>query len=114
MTLTVHKRTLQGVGCSPGTATGTARVIRSVDDWTRVRAGDIVVSPAMTADRTPLFSIINGWVSDHGGVLSNAAIVARERKLPVVVGTQIGTKIIRDGQRITVDGAAGCVRVGDA
>jgi pyruvate,water dikinase len=48
-------------------------------------------------------------VSDVGGVLSHAAIVAREFGVPAVVGTDVGTKVIRTGQTVTVDGNAGVI-----
>jgi pyruvate,water dikinase len=58
----------------------------------------------------PLFSIAAGFVTDTGGVLSHAAVVAREFGLPAVVGTGDGTKRITDGRIVEIDGAAGRVR----
>jgi pyruvate,water dikinase len=57
----------------------------------------------------PMFSIAGAVVSDVGGVLSHAAIVAREFGVPAVVGTDVGTKVIRTGQTVTVDGNAGVI-----
>jgi pyruvate,water dikinase len=57
----------------------------------------------------PLFSIAGAVVTDVGGVLSHSAIVAREFDLPAVVGTQVGTVVIRSGQTLTVDGTKGRV-----
>jgi pyruvate,water dikinase len=56
-----------------------------------------------------MFSLAGAVVTDVGGVLSHAAIVAREFGLPAVVGTDVGTKVIQTGQTITVDGNAGVV-----
>jgi phosphoenolpyruvate synthase/pyruvate phosphate dikinase len=60
---------------------------------------------------TPLFATVSAVVADSGGVLSHCAIVAREYRIPCVVGTYVGTRVLKDGQRITVDGAQGIVRI---
>jgi pyruvate,water dikinase len=58
---------------------------------------------------TPLFALASAVVTDQGGVLSHTAIVAREYRIPAVVGTKLGTSVITDGQMITVDGTEGTV-----
>ena len=60
---------------------------------------------------TPLFGIASAVVTDHGGILSHTAIVAREYRIPAVVGTKVATSLIKDGQTITVDGGAGTVKL---
>jgi len=60
---------------------------------------------------TPLFATVSAVVADSGGVLSHCAIVAREYRIPCVVGTYVGTQVLKDGQRITVDGAQGIVHI---
>ena len=67
--------------------------------------------PATMPPWTPLFAIASGVVTDHGGILSHTAIVAREYQIPAVVGTKVGTSLIQDGQKITVDGTAGTVKM---
>jgi pyruvate,water dikinase len=62
---------------------------------------------------TPLFGIAAAVVTDFGGVLSHCAIVAREYRIPAVVGTSRATKTFQDGQLLEVDGDAGVVRVLD-
>ena len=59
-----------------------------------------------------MFALAAVVVSDTGGVMSHCAIVAREFGLPAVVGTQTGTRTIRDGMTITVDGNRGVVLLG--
>ncbi len=104
-------RIINGNAASAGQITGTARVILSLDDAERLRRGDILVCPATMPPWTPLFAIASAVVTDHGGILSHTAIVAREYQIPAVVGTKVGTSLIKDGQRITVDGAAGTVKL---
>jgi pyruvate,water dikinase len=83
----------------------------SLDDADRLGQGEILVCPATMPPWTPLFAIASGVVTDHGGVLSHTAIVAREYQIPAVVGTKVGTSLIQDGQTITVDGNEGTVRL---
>jgi phosphohistidine swiveling domain-containing protein len=104
-------RILNGNAASAGKITGTARVILSLTDASRLKNGEILVCPATMPPWTPLFAIACAVVTDHGGVLSHTAIVAREYRIPAVVGTKVGTAIIQDGQKITVDGTNGTVKL---
>jgi pyruvate, water dikinase len=104
---------LRGFAASPGVAEGLARVITSVDQLDRVRSGEILVCPITAPSWAPVFSRIQGAVSDIGGIMSHAAIVSREYGLPAVVGTGFGTKRIQNGQRVRVDGNTGVVTVLD-
>lgn len=107
-------RIVCGNAASAGTVTGTARVLLSLDEAGRLGAGEIIVCPATMPSWTPLFALASAVVTDHGGTLSHTAIVAREYGLPAVVGTKVGTQVIKDGQTITVDGSAGTVRLESA
>lgn len=102
---------LSGFGASPGVVEGTARVIQSVADINKLQDGDILVCPVTTPSWAPIFGSIKAAVSDIGGTMSHAAIVAREYGLPAVVGTGSGTRRIKDGQRIRVDGSTGRVTI---
>ncbi|MER3543958.1 MAG: hypothetical protein C4311_04960 [Chloroflexota bacterium] len=94
-----------------GLARGPARVLRSLAEVTRLQPGDILVTETTAPPWTPLFAIVAAIVTDTGGVLSHAAILAREFGIPAVVGTGQATKLIRDGQMLEVDGSAGLVRI---
>lgn len=102
---------LNGLGISPGVATGRARVVRSLHEFPVLEAGDILVSPAATPAWAPILGIVSGIVTDVGGVLSHGGILAREYGIPAVSNTGIGTNVIQEGQIITVDGGRGCVRI---
>ena len=106
---TVSGATLVGTPCSRGTATGTARVVRGPDDFARVRPGDILVCPWTDPSWTPLLHLAAGVVTETGGVLSHAAIVARERRIPAVLGIAGATTTLHDATTITIDGTAGTV-----
>ena len=100
---------LRGLPASRGKAVGPARVVRSPDEFHKVRPGDVLVCTATSPTWTPVFGTVSALVTDSGGVLSHASIVAREYGLPAVVGVNHGTSTIRDGQVVTVDGTGGLV-----
>ncbi len=102
---------LRGIGASPGIVRGRARIALSPDDFERVGAGDILVCPSSNPSWVPLFGIIGGLITNTGGALSHAAVVAREFGVPAVVGTGEATQRLRDGQLVEVDGTAGEVRM---
>jgi rifampicin phosphotransferase len=102
---------LNGAAGSPGVVRGPARVIRSLADAWRLQAGDILVAETTAPPWTPLFSTVAAVVTDTGGVLSHCAVVAREYRIPAVVGTGMATARIADGQLIEVDGDRGVVRI---
>jgi pyruvate,water dikinase len=106
-------RELQGVAASPGVAEGPARVIFSPAQLDEVQAGEVLVCPITAPSWAPVFTKIAGAVSDIGGIMAHAAIVSREYGLPAVVGTGFGTKSIKTGQRVRVDGGRGIVTVLD-
>ena len=105
-------RTLVGLGVSPGTVTGVARVLTSLDQASSVEPGDILVTRSTTPAWTPLFSRLSGLVTDLGGPLAHGSIVAREVGIPAVMGTGTATGRIRSGQTITVLGSEGKVPLG--
>jgi pyruvate,water dikinase len=101
---------LKAVAGSPGQYTGPARVCRSLAQATdELEEGEIMVVEMTLPPWVPLFPLAGAVVSDVGGVLSHSAIVARECGVPAVVGTTIGTTVIKTGQVITVDGNKGVV-----
>jgi pyruvate,water dikinase len=99
--------TLTGTPGSPGTATGPARVLRGPGG--PAGPGDIIVCRSTDPAWTPLFTIAAAFVTETGGVLSHAAIVAREHRIPAVLGVPGAMSAIRDGQIVTVHGEQGLV-----
>jgi pyruvate,water dikinase len=86
-------------------------VVASVDELGEVLPGEVLVCRSTTPPWTAVFASIAALVTDTGGVLAHGAIVAREYGIPAVMGTKIGTRMIRTGQRVVVDGDAGEVRI---
>ncbi len=100
---------IKGFAASNGVVEGVARVVKSVEEIGRLQQGDILVCQVTNPTWAPIFQKIAAAVSDIGGSMSHAAIVAREYGLPAVVGTGTATSKIKDGQRIRVDGGRGVV-----
>jgi pyruvate, water dikinase len=105
---------VSGLGAAPGVASGPVRVLRSPAEGHRLVAGEALVAPMTNPDWVPTMRRASALVTDGGGVTCHAAIVGRELHLPTVVATRKATTVLRDGEVVTVDGAAGEVREGRA
>jgi pyruvate,water dikinase len=103
--------TVSGFAGSAGVVEGTARVILAAADGVRLRPGEVLVTNVTNVGWTPLFPRAAAVVTNVGAPLSHAAIVARELGIPAVVGCGTATEVIRDGDRVRVDGSAGVVQV---
>jgi pyruvate,water dikinase len=102
---------LEGFAASRGIVEGPARVVMHFEDFSKVQAGEILVCPYTGTAWTPLFVKIAGVVTDTGGMLTHAAIAAREYGIPAVVGTWNATSSVRDGDIVRIDGGAGVVEI---
>ncbi|MGD0237448.1 MAG: PEP-utilizing enzyme [Syntrophorhabdales bacterium] len=99
------KADLYGAGGAPGMAEGSARVIMSEAQFDEIQQGEILVAPFTSSPWIAVFHLVKGVVTDMGGSMAHAVIMGREFGLPVVAGTLEGTKKIKTGQRIRIDGA---------
>lgn len=100
----------RGRGVSPGVARGVARIVFDPRDLGRVAAGEILVAPSTDPAWTPVFARVAGIALERGGVLSHAAVVAREYHVPAVTAAANLTRALSDGEIIEVDGTEGIVR----
>jgi pyruvate,water dikinase len=103
---------LRGLGGAPGSASGAARVLTSLDDAATLNDGDILVTHMTSPDWLPLLRRAAAVVTDSGGMTCHAAIVSRELGIPCVVGTGEATRKLRDGEIVTVDATRGIVLEG--
>ena len=101
---------IPGLAVSSGVIEGRARVILKMED-AQIEDGDILVTPFTDPSWTPLFVSINGLVTEVGGLMTHGAVIAREYGLPAVVGVEGATKLIKDGQRIRLNGTNGYVEI---
>lgn len=101
----------RGIAGSRGVYRGRVRVIASLEGAHELEPGDVLVCAATAPEWTPYFGVIGALVTGAGGVLTHAAVVARELGLPAVVGVTGATSEIPDGSWVIVDGSAGTVRL---
>ncbi|HEX7735522.1 MAG TPA: phosphoenolpyruvate synthase [Ktedonobacteraceae bacterium] len=99
-----------GLPVSSGVIEGRARVILNMED-ANLEDGDILVTSFTDPSWTPLFVSIKGLVTEVGGLMTHGAVIAREYGLPAVVGVESATKLIKDGERIRVNGTEGYVEI---
>jgi rifampicin phosphotransferase len=102
---------VRGLAASPGVYEGPARRIAGPGEFDRIVKGDVLITESTTEAFNILLPLLGAIVTDAGGLLSHAAIVAREYGIPGVVGTREGTVLIPDGTRVRVNGDAGEVAV---
>ncbi|WP_086828568.1 PEP/pyruvate-binding domain-containing protein [Allokutzneria sp. NRRL B-24872] len=100
---------LSGVAGSPGSYTGRVRVVLDESELGRIEPGDVLVCPVTAPVWSVVFPSIGALVTDVGGMLAHGAIIAREYRVPAVLGTGVGTSVLRDGDLVTVDGTTGTV-----
>jgi phosphohistidine swiveling domain-containing protein len=105
--------TIQGVGASAGRVVGSVRVAHTFDHAQALERGEVLVCPATDPNWAPLFGVAGALVTDTGGSLCHAAVLAREYHLPAVVGTHTATAQLHTGQRVEVDGLSGRIRLLD-
>lgn len=98
-----------GTTACRGSAQGRACVALSKKDFPKIQKGDILVTTMTTPDFIEVGHLISGLITDRGGVLCHAAILAREFNIPCVVGCQTATTTIKDGEFIRLDATAGIV-----
>jgi len=104
-----NKSLVKGRTSSPGKITGTVRIVTDKDIATALEKDDILVCVMTTPDYLPLMQQAAGIITDLGGILSHAAIIARELKKPCITSTKNATQILKDGQRIVLDADNGTV-----
>jgi pyruvate,water dikinase len=103
--------TVRGLAVNTGVYEGPARLVVDGTDFEHVRQGDVLVTRMTSPYFTVVLPLLGAIVTDRGGQLSHAAIVAREYGIPGVVGTREATRLIPDGARVRVDGTTGEVRL---
>jgi len=105
---------VHGLGAAPGEASGAVRVVSALDQAGDLQEGEVLVTHMTAPDWVPLMRRAAAIVTDSGGMTCHAAIVSRELGIPCVVGTGEATKVLSDGEVVTVDAGAGVVTAGDS
>jgi len=92
-----------GYTASPGKVQGTVRIVNFEDDLTNMSNDNIVVTAMTIPAYIPKLKNVKGIITDEGGVLSHAAIIARELKIPTITGTKNATKVLKNDDVIILD-----------
>ena len=109
-----HAVLIQGLPAVPGAVTGVVRVLGDVSEGARLQDGEVLVAKMTNPDWLPTMRRAAALVTDTGGMTCHAAIVARELKVPCIVGARTATRDLTDGMVVTVDGTHGRVLAGKA
>jgi pyruvate,water dikinase len=104
-----HEAIIKGQAASTGMASGPVKIIHSPSEIDQILAGDVLVTEMTTPDFVPAMKRAAAIITDAGGRTCHAAIVSRELGIPCVVGTEVATTSLKDGQVVTVDGKNGLV-----
>jgi len=102
---------LKGFASSAGVVEGKIRVVKLLEEITKVEQGEILVCPTTNPAWAPVFTKIKASITDIGGLTSHAAIVCREYGVPSVTGTGIATSVLKTGDTVRVDGNTGIVKI---
>lgn len=102
---------IQGIPVSKGTVSGIARIVKNIDDANELKEGEIMVAPFTDIGWSPYYSLIKGLVTEIGSTLSHGAVVAREYNLPTIVNAKNATRLIKTGDRITINGDDGTIKI---
>lgn len=106
------KEILEGIPASPGIGSGTVKIVHNLEDLQKIRKGDILVTEMTNPDMVVTMQKSAAIVTDEGGMTSHASIVSREMGIACVVGTDKATKVLKDGEEITVNGYDGKIYSG--
>jgi len=101
---------LTGQIAMEGFARGKVKILEKIAEMGKVKIGDIIVSPMTTPALLPAMKRASAFVTDEGGMLCHAAVVAREMKKPCIIGTKVATEIFKDDDEVEVDANNGIVR----
>jgi pyruvate,water dikinase len=102
---------LYGIAASPGWAEGRIKVLKTLQADLTIPSDTILVVPYTDAGWAPILTRAAGLISEVGGRLSHGAIVAREYGIPAVMDVYQATQVLKDGQRVRIDGATGMIEV---
>ena len=101
---------VQGLSARVGLVRGTVRIVLDQNDFSKFKRGDILVAKMTSTDFAPIMRKAAAFVTDEGGLASHAAILAREYNIPCIVGTRIGTRVFKSGDRVEVNANKGIIK----
>ncbi len=100
---------IYGAAASPGTFHGVARVVESIEELSRLKENEILITSNTDPAWTAVFSKIGGLITETGGILSHGAVISREYRIPAVTAVKGATKLFKTGENLVIDGNEGVV-----
>ncbi|MFA5886812.1 MAG: PEP-utilizing enzyme [Patescibacteria group bacterium] len=94
-----------------GNCYGLVKVILDKSQFYKINKGDIIVTAMTSPNFLPVLKFVKGIITDEGGITCHAAIIARELRIPCIIGTKIATKILKDGDRVEMDANNGIIKI---
>ncbi len=105
------KNMFKGSIAFPGKIKGVCKVLYKTEDMSKIEKGDILVISMTDPDYIQAMEKAVAFITDQGGILCHAAIIAREMKKPCVIGTKIATQVLKDGDLVEVDADQGIIKI---
>lgn len=102
---------ITGLPTFKGKIIGNVKLVISSDDFHKMKKGDILVTSTTRPDYIKVMELAGAFITNEGGLLSHAAILAREMKKPCIIGTKIATKVLKDGDLVEVDANKGIIKL---
>jgi len=103
------KNAIYGAAASPGTFTGMARVVESIEELSQLKENEVLITSNTGPEWTAVFSKIGGLITETEGILSYGAVISREYRIPALNIVKRATKIFRTGEELVIDGNEGVV-----
>ena len=107
---TFDRSVIKGRPASGGKAKGRVKLIATYEDFKKMEEGDVLVTPMTRPEHVPIMKKAAAIITDEGGLTCHAAIISRELGIPCIVGTQVATMILKDGELVEVDADSGVVK----
>lgn len=108
---TLNKGELRGLVANKGVVRGKIKIVEVPKDFVKVKKGDIIVATMTRPEYVPIMKLAGGIITNEGGVTCHAAIISRELNIPCIIGTQIATEVLKDGDVAEVDADNGIIRI---
>jgi pyruvate,water dikinase len=94
-----------------GSVKGRVKIVNSISEFNKIKKGDVLVSIMTRPEMVPVMKKAAGIITDEGGITCHAAIVSRELKIPCIVGTQVATSVLKDGDLVEINGKTGVIKI---
>lgn len=107
---TLERGDLRGLVANRGFVRGGVKIVEVIEDFKKVKSGDIIVASMTRPEYIQIIKFAGGIITNEGGITCHAAIVSRELNIPCIIGTQVATEVLKDGDIIEMDANKGIIK----